>query len=199
MATKLILIRHGTTDWNLKSRYCSFTDIDINAKGKRQAKILYKRLKEDKIDKVYSSDKKRTFNFARIALRGLKIQKLAGLRELNFGIFEGLTHEELMKKYPKIYKKWLHNPFSITIPNGENLYNFKKRIVKTLKKIILLNKGKTIAVVSHAGPIKIFISEIFKKRGFLRVMPYSASLNIIEYKNGRAKIQLLNNTSYLNG
>lgn len=196
MATKLILIRHGATDWNLERRYSSFTDIDINDKGKKQARKLYKRLKREGIHKVYSSDRKRAFNFARIVLKGKKIQKLVGLGELNFGIFEGLTYEEIMKRYPKIYKRWLKDPFSIVIPNGEDLSNFKKRIVKTLKKIISLNKDKTIAVVCHGGAISIFINHILKSRNLWSQIPNIGGLSIIEYKNGRPKIQLLNDTTY---
>lgn len=199
MTTRLILIRHGLTDWNLRRKYCSFTDVDINNNGKKQAKLLYRRLKREKIDKVYSSDRKRAFNFARIALRGHKIKKLAELREFNFGIFEGLTYEKLIRRYPKIYKKWLNNPFSITIPDGENLNDFKERIKKILKKLIFLNKGKTIAVVSHAGPIKIFINGILNTNDFWKKIFPAASLNILEYEDGKIKVRLLNNTSYLNG
>ena len=104
-----------------------------------------------------------------------------------------------MKKYPKIYKKWLNDPLSVIVPDGETLWDFKKRVVKTLKEIISLNRNKTIAVVCHAGSIKIFTSSILKTRDFWKEMPDSASFNIIGYKNGKAKIRLLNDTSHLYG
>jgi len=62
MSTKVILIRHGETDWNYQKRYCGFSDIDLNEKGRQQARELYKRLNKEKVNKVYSSDMKEHFN-----------------------------------------------------------------------------------------------------------------------------------------
>jgi len=188
MPTRLILIRHGSTDWSKKKKYCGFSDVDLNDKGENEARKLYQKLSKEKIHRVYSSDSKRALHFARIAFRGLSVEKAPELRELNFGIFEGLTYEELMKKHPKIYKKWLNDPSVIAIPHGEDLRDFKKRVVKTLKKIIFLNKDKTIAVVCHGGAISIFINHILKAKKIWNQRPNLAGLSMIEYKNGKAKL-----------
>lgn len=197
MATKLILIRHAQTQGNFKKRYSGFMDISLNDEGRKQAAKLYKRLKKEEIHKVYSSDRKRAIQTAEIIFKGTKIEKIPHLREVHFGVFEGLTYKEIMERHPVIYKKWLNNPFSITIPKGEDLGNFKKRIVKALKKIVSLNKNKTIAVVSHGGAISIFINHILKSKDFWKQIPHPASLSIIEYKNRKRKIKLLNDTAHL--
>jgi broad specificity phosphatase PhoE len=224
MSTRLILIRHGETDWSIKKRYCSFVDIDINDKGKRQAEKLYRRLHKEEIHKVYSSDNKRTLNFARIAFKGFPIEKVPQLREMNFGIFEGLTYREIIKRYPKIYTRWLKKPFNIDIPDGESLSDFKKRVNRILKKIVSSNRNKTLVIVTHAGPIKIIISDILKSKDIWKINIDLASLNIIEFmpnvvtqkkllrdteaslqrqaafgERKKAKILLLNDTSYLDG
>ena len=196
MSIRLILIRHGSTDWSMKKKYCSFTDIDLNNKGKNEARKLYQRLNKEKIHKAYSSDAKRAFHFAKIALRGLTIEKIPELRELNFGIFEGLTYREIIKRYPEIYTRWLNDPFGVDIPSGESLCNFKKRVSKILKRINSLNRNKTIALVTHAGPIKIIINDILKSKKIWEITPDLASLNIIDFKNSKGKIQLFNDTSY---
>lgn len=175
MPTRIILIRHGETRWNLEKRYMGLKDIGLNDKGIKQAKKLKVRLIKEKISRVYSSDRKRAFKFAKIIFPALPIEKKAALREMNFGGFEGLTYKENMKKYPKLYSNWLNNPSSTTIPGGDSLYDFRKRIKRFLKKIISLNKNKTIALVTHGGPIRIIISE--------DVPP--ASVNIIEYRGGK--------------
>ena len=121
------------------------------------------------------------------------------MREMHFGILEGLTHDEILKKYPEVYSRWLKNPYSVTIPGGESMPGFKKRIIKALKKIIAGYKDKTVAVVCHGGAISVFITHILKTKDFWRNIPGSASLSIIEYKKKKPKIQLLNDTSHLEG
>jgi len=236
MPTKLILIRHGITEWNLKKRYCGFMDINLSEKGKKQAQRLNKRLKKENIPiyNVYSSDRKRALQTAKIVFKGFSVEKVSDLREMHFGVFEGLTYRQIIRKYPHIYRKWLDDPSCATIPGGENLSDFKKRVITALRKIIRFNRNKTVAVVSHGGAISIFLTDILKmeptsrrRRGgslgempkrpsvirtlkgtvlwprgikdFWRYIPSAASLTIVEYKNGKPKIRLLNDTAHLNG
>jgi len=197
MPTKIILIRHGETLWNLRKRYCGFIDASLNNKGKSQAAYLRSKLKGEKVHKVYSSDRKRAIQTAKIIFKDLEIEKIPDLREMHFGVFEGLTHREITKKYPGIYKKWLDEPFSVLIPAAEDLNSFKRRVVSVFKKIILLNHNKTIAVVCHGGTIGMFICNILKTKDFWKYMPSSGSLSIVEYKDGKSKIRLLNDVSHL--
>lgn len=197
MVTKLILIRHGSTNWNLEKRYCGFKDVDLSDKGKKEARCLYKRVKREEIHKVYSSDRKRALLTAKIIFKRIKIEKIPGLNEIRLGSFEGLTYDEIMKKYPQIYKKWLKDPFDVNIPNGENLNGFRKRVLCAFKKIISSNHNKTIAVVCHGGAISVFINHILKSKKIWNRIPNLASLSIIEHKNGKAKIRLFNDISHL--
>lgn len=199
MTTKLILIRHGATKWNLEKRYTGFSDLCLHYTGIEQAKLLCKRLKNEVIYKIYSSDRKRAIQTAKIIFKDRKIHKSANLRELHFGIFEGLNYKEIMEKYPVIYRKWLDNPFYINIPKGEKIKDFRKRIINSIKKIISANNGKTIAIVSHGGAISIFINHILKSKNFWKTIPGSASLSIVEFNNNKFKIKNLNDISHLNG
>jgi len=130
MSTKVILIRHGETDWSYQKRYCGFTDIDLNEKGRQQARRLLKRLSKEKIHKVYSSDMKRTLQFAKTVFKDLPVEELLDLREMNFGIFEGLTYKDIMEKYPKVYREWLGNPLDIIVPRGESLKTLLRQSIK---------------------------------------------------------------------
>ena len=197
MSTRLILIRHGQTDSNLKRRYSGFLDVDINATGRKQARRLAGRLKDEAIHKVYVSDRKRALSTARIAFKGFKIETVPDLREMHFGIFEGLTFSQIMRRYPRIYKQWLHDPFRVIIPEGESLREAKVRVARAIKKIILDNPHKTIAVVSHGGAISLFLMSVFKSRNFWRQIPGSASITEVEYESGKPKIRLVNDTSHL--
>jgi broad specificity phosphatase PhoE len=197
--TRIILIRHGQTNLNLRKRYCGWTDISLNIHGKKQAEKLSRRIKGESVHKVYSSDRKRALETAGIIFKGTVIEKVPDLREIHFGIFEGKNHKELIKKEPRVYKKWLKRPLQELIPGGESFTGFKKRIIAAFKKIVLHNKGKTIAVVSHGGAISVILNNILKSEDFWKAIPGSASLTIIEYKCNKADIVLFNDTSHLDG
>ena len=147
--------------------------------------------------RVYSSDRKRALETAEIIFKGTIIERVPDLREIHFGIFEGKNHKEILKKEPRIYKKWLKRPFNVAIPGGESFVDFRKRIITAFKKIVLHNKGKTIAVVCHGGAISVILNNILKSDDFWKAMPGSASLSIIEYKNTKAEIAVFNDISHL--
>ncbi|PIQ89873.1 MAG: hypothetical protein COV72_00840 [Candidatus Omnitrophica bacterium CG11_big_fil_rev_8_21_14_0_20_42_13] len=197
MITRLILIRHGQTEWNLNKRYCGHTDIGLNLKGRRQAKKLRGRLKGERVDKIYTSDLKRAVESAMILFPRGKIQKKAGLREIHFGIFEGMTHKQILKNLGAPYKKWLKDPYKNHAPGGEKLSEFKKRVVKAFQNIVCSNLNKNIAVVCHGGVISVFITHILKRKNFWEHIPKSASVSVIEYKNGKPRVDLFNNMIYL--
>ncbi len=189
MVTRLVLIRHGITQWNREGRYCGCKDIGLSREGVLQAKRLAKKLEFDKFDKIYSSDKKRALQTARIIFNKAKITKVSGLREINFGALEGLRHKEIMKKYALVYKKWLDDPYQVCIPGQEPISVFKKRVNKAIKNIASVNSGKNLAIVCHGGVIAIFISSILKDKNFWRYVPAATSMTVIEYKNGKPRIQ----------
>jgi broad specificity phosphatase PhoE len=197
MPTKLILIRHAVTSWNQKKKYCGFMDIGISTKGKVQARLLKKRLMQEKAHKVYSSDRKRAIETAEIIFERMRIGITPSLREMHFGILEGLTHNEALKRDAKAYKRWLKEPYKVRIPQGESLSGFKKRVVGAFKKIISLNHNKTVAVACHGGTIGIFVAYLLKSKDFWKHIPGSASITVIEYKNKKPAILLLNDMRHL--
>ncbi len=188
MTTKLILIRHGITAWNKQGRYCGYKDVGLSRQGKVQAVKLRERINNISFDRIYCSDRKRALQTARIIFKKAKIARVSALREINFGVLEGLKHDEIMEKYPKAYKEWLADPYKGRIPRAEPMQVFKKRVGGAIKKIIRSNRGKTIAVVCHGGVIAIFVSSILKSRDFWSYVPSPASVTIVEYKDNKFKL-----------
>ena len=195
--TRLILIRHGLTLWNKSGRYCGCKDVALSKEGKAQAKRLSKFLKDAKFDKIYSSDRKRALQTARIIFRQAKIVKAPLLREIDFGVLEGLRHKEILLKYPDFYRKWIKDPYQNCIPQAESMNAFKKRVNRGIARIVRLNPGKELAIVCHGGVISILISSILKKKNFWKYVPKGASLTVVEYKNGYSKIKKFNETKHL--
>ncbi len=195
--TRLILIRHGLTLWNKSGRYCGCKDVALSKEGKAQAKRLSNLLKDAKFDKIYSSDRKRALQTARIIFKKAKIVKAPLLREINFGAIEGLRHKDILKKYPVIYRNWIKDPYKTCLPKAEPMNEFKKRVIQGITRIVRLNPGKELAIVCHGGVISILIGSILKKNNFWKYVPKGASLTVVEYKNGLPKIKKFNETKHL--
>lgn len=185
LGMKLILIRHGLTDDNLKKRYCGFGNVSLNRKGKDQAQKIKMKLKKYRVDKVYCSDLKRSWQTARIIFKkSCPIAKRKNLREINFGIWEGLTFKQIIKKYPAIYKKWLKDPFSVDIPQGEKTKHFIRRVEREIKNIIKNNTQKTVAIVSHYGVMRVILNKSLgiRKKNFFKIAWVPQAPYIIDCK-----------------
>lgn len=197
--TRLVLIRHGVTKWNKEGRYCGRKDIGLSDEGRDQVRFLFKKLNTAGFGKIYCSDRKRAAETARILFKGEKIIPRRGLREINFGVLEGLRHEEIMKKYGNVYEKWLKDCFKNRIPGAEPMDVFKKRVESAFTGIIRSNPGKTIAIVCHGGVIGMFVKGILRNKDFWSCIPSPASVTIIEHEKGRHKLKKFNDTAYLKG
>jgi alpha-ribazole phosphatase len=181
MQTRVILIRHGETDWNFQRRYLSFSDIDINATGRKQISSAQANLEGESVEKVYASDRKRALTSAGLLFKGLNIEASMDLREMDFGMFEGLRYEDIKEKYKDIYDAWILDPRKTTIPDGEAFAAFESRVMNKLRLITQDNLGTTVAVVTHGGVIRLILSNVLKASKFWDVkMVKPASVTIIE-------------------
>ena len=161
---KLIITRHGQTEGNKRNILQGSTDIPLSDEGKEQAKKLALRLKEHKIEYIYTSPLKRALETANAIKKYYPNAKLViedELKEMNFGIFEGLTHDECKVKYKKLTEERERNKFYYKIPNGESYEEVAFRVLKVLKKII--DSGKDTIIVAHASVNKLFFMKLLNK------------------------------------
>ena len=160
---RVILIRHGETDYTLKGRRCGQRDIPLSQKGARQAGELHDLFKKMMVDSIYCSDLKRSYQTAQIVFRGKHIKQRKMLREIDFGSFAGLTYAQIKRKYPRAYKIFKKRPMDSLIPSGENMSDFAERITKAIDSILNKEKGKTVALVCHIHAIRIMILHLIKE------------------------------------
>lgn len=183
--TKLLLIRHAETDDNLNKRYCGFSNPPLNVFGIAQAKNLARQLKDFEVTAVYASSLLRATQTAEIVFPDFEIKTMPEFQEYNFGIFEGLTHSEIVENYPTLYRDWISNPSNILLPKSERFEEFKKRVYGALSSIISLNKNKTIALISHSGPIRLILCEVrgLSLEKFWEVSQRNATFSVIDYSD----------------
>ncbi len=153
LATELILIRHGETDWNRELRFQGHIDVPLNDMGHEQARRLGLRLAAETVQHLVSSDLMRAQQTAAPAARqlGLDVVTSAALREQHFGLVEGLRAEEIQRLHPRAWEQWLEFREDHAMPEGETARAFHARIVGALGSIASAHAGQRVLVVTHGG------------------------------------------------
>ncbi len=198
----LILVRHGETEWNAQRRYQGQTDIPLSALGKRQAELAAERLVGRKIDAVYASDLKRAWETATAIAEksGLSITPEPRLREMNFGLLEGMTFEEGQAKYPEMIAAWLED-YNQPPKGGERFDEFTARIVSLLDELKGKHDGEIILLVAHGGPLGELLRLVLdlppKGRRYFKIE--NTSLSEVQIYDGHIALRKLNDTCHLEG
>lgn len=161
--TYLFLIRHGETPWTKERRFQGSTNTHLTPRGKKQAAAVARLLKTYAIDHLYTSDLWRAQETAALISKATSKKAVPDkrIRELGFGRWEGRTVFELLKDKKSGYAHWCKGK-RVTPPGGETLNAFQKRVGFFLKEITRRHQDKKIAIVTHGGPVKIFLYEALK-------------------------------------
>ncbi len=156
---RLLLIRHGETDWNASGRYQGQLDIPLNAAGQRQAIRVAERLSSRPISALYTSDLARALETAEaIAQRqGVDVRAETRLRELNFGAWQGLTYHQIDEQDHEKLVWWNHDRVNRAPPDGESLGTMAARVQDLLDEILDAYADGTVAWVSHGGTIRVVL------------------------------------------
>jgi broad specificity phosphatase PhoE len=194
--TRLYLARHGETTLSSEFRYVGHMDVDITENGVVQMHKLKDRLKNECLNAVYSSDLIRTKKGAEIIASCHDIEPTAckEFREINLGIWEGLTREEIIEKYPDEYRERLGNLGYSGIKKGESFHDLQKRVMKKLTSVLNELKGKNILLVAHGGVNRVILFDVLKLDLQLlpRIDQTYGCLNIIDYYEDGPVVKLVN-------
>ena len=154
--TELLLIRHGETDWNRALRFQGQVDIPLNGVGHTQAQRVCDHLLTTdwgQAAQVYSSDLLRARQTAEAFASALSrdCRPRAGLREQNFGVFDGLSALDIQAQYPELWAQWRCFQADFTLPQGESTRQFHARVMAELEGIAHAHGGERVVVVTHGG------------------------------------------------
>lgn len=149
--TRLILVRHGETVWNRERRMQGHRDSPLSEHGKWQADRVARRLAQQSFAALYSSDLGRAYLTAKSVsdATGHEIVADAELRERHFGVFEGLTVEEISSGYPDEYLRFKSRDPDYAVPGGESARAFRDRCIACLERIARRHAGDDVVVVTH--------------------------------------------------
>ena len=196
---ELILVRHGETLWNREKRVQGISNIGLSEFGIIQAKKLGECLKDKNIESIHSSPVKRAYQTAKLIgeFHDVKIETDEGLMELNQGDFEGLTLSELWEKHTSFLRRWMADPASVVMPNGESLTELQNRSWNVIEDIA--KKSKNTLVVSHNFTIITVLCKVqnINLSQFRRIRVDVASKTFVEIGPGGIVVKLLNDTCHL--
>ncbi len=190
---RLILMRHGESEMNKAKCYCGSLNPELTEKGIEQCKNSREMLKAYDYDMIYASDLKRAKKTAEIAnYKNLPIVEAQELREKNFGIFEGLTNDEIFEKYPEEAKEWFDNLDDFDFRVGETGHDFHKRLVSFAEENF--NLEKNILVVSHWGVVNTLISHYLAgdRSLFWKFSVRNAGFAVFDFQAGCCVLSALN-------
>jgi broad specificity phosphatase PhoE len=151
--SRLLILRHGETDYNRQGRYQGSTDIELNEQGLVQARQAAADLARVPLDQIVSSPLRRALETARIVAEsaGTEVETMAEFAERNMGAFEGLTRDQIHQRYPE-YDGWMvTRQFYAAPPDGESLLDFSIRLTTGLEILKGLYSQQNILLVCHGG------------------------------------------------
>ena len=207
---RLLLVRHGETEWNRQSRYQGQIDVPLNQNGVLQSNKVADLIKDVSIDKAFSSSLLRAKETTEIILKHHKdvdIELKDGFKEIIHGAWEGKTNIEIEREFPGELQRWHETPEQIKMPDGESLQQVCLRTIEVYNSIIetaLKNKFSTVLIVAHGVTNQILLCHILGlSADFIwNFRQSNCCLNVIDYPQGLDSfpvVQGINITSHLTG
>lgn len=195
-STRLYLMRHGQVADGHTHRFHGNNDIGLSPEGEQQLTRLAQQLQSVPLAAIYSSNLRRSRDgAARLCQgRGLEPQPIPALREIHFGIWEGLTFQEIAERYPEHLASRLQDISNFRIPGGESLMDVRDRVVPFLKEMVAAHPGQPLALVAHAGVNRVILCEALSLplENVFRLDQNYGCLNIIDYFPDFTLVRLLN-------
>ena len=155
--TRIIAIRHGETAWNVDTRIQGHLDIPLSANGRWQAKRLADALRDEPVKAIYASDLTRAWETAEYIGQAhrLAVIKEVGLRERDFGDFEGKTFAEIELLLPEQSQRWRKRDPEFYPSGGETLVTLRARVLEAAVRVAAQHPGEQIALVGHGGVMDV--------------------------------------------
>jgi alpha-ribazole phosphatase/probable phosphoglycerate mutase len=204
MVTTLYLIRHGETEGGEVRRYKGTIDVPLSEKGLRQMEQISKYIVEKGgkgglMSAVYCSDLTRAIRSAEIVAEPYSLKPIivSSLRERNFGLWEGMSFDEIMEKYPLEFDAWAGNPLKFSPMEGESTLAMRDRVIQAMSEIMENHNKENISIVAHGGVNRIILCHILgiPLENIFRIEQDYGAVNIIEFWDKYPVVKLLNGSS----
>lgn len=199
--TRVYLVRHGETTWNIERRYQGALDSPLSARGREQSRRTRDALREVPLRAVYSSPLARAVETARVIAEphDLPVTPLEALHEIRVGQWEGLTVAEIEANYAEAASRWYRAPHLAQIPGGETVPAMRARAEAAVEEIRRRHAGEAVGVVAHGGVNKTIILTVLGAplSSYWRIRQHNGGITVLEWEGGQARVLILNATAHL--
>jgi alpha-ribazole phosphatase len=199
----VILVRHGETAWNRREVFRGRADVELNQRGRAQAQAVAASLKKREVAAVYSSPLRRAIETAQAIARphNIPVRVEQGFIDFDYGSWQGMQHDEVRRRYPKLYQDWIERPHTVRIEGGESLRMVRRRAMNALRNLAEQHPEETVVIVAHRVVNKVILCAVLglDNSHFWRVRQDTCALNILEWSRDQWAVQLLNDTCHLKG
>jgi broad specificity phosphatase PhoE len=211
---RLVLVRHGETEWNRNGQFQGQIDVPLNDNGRAQGEKAAEFLKSVTLDAAYTSYMARPKETAEIVLKhhpGLTLHEVNDLREISHGEWEGRFEADIEASYPGMLHQWQTEPETVQMPDGENLKQIWHRAILAWKEIVEAHSPQgdddpvqTVLVVAHDAINKAILCHVvgLGTEAFWRFKQGNGAVSVIDYPNGIDSAPVLNAaniTTHLSG
>ncbi len=202
--TRIVLVRHGQTEWNRVERFRGRADVPLNETGLAQAEATGKRVAvEWQPSAIYASPLSRAVKTAAAIARhfDLPVQIHHGIADIDYGQWQGLTPDEVKERWPEIHHAWYSAPHTMRIPGGETLDDLRTRGMAAVKELAVRHAGQTIVLVGHTVINRIILLGALGlgNERFWRLRQDTCAINVFEADDGEFTLVSLNDTCHLRG
>jgi 2,3-bisphosphoglycerate-dependent phosphoglycerate mutase len=167
--SKLVLLRHGESQWNLENRFTGWVDVPLSPKGEQEAKAAGQKLAGTTFDRAYTSVLKRAIDTLAIVLgvigqTGLPIEQDKALNERMYGELQGLNKAETVQKYGEQQVKIWRRSYDVPPPGGESLKDTADRVLPYYEQHIRpqILAGKNILIAAHGNSLRALVMQLDK-------------------------------------
>lgn len=200
----IYLTRHGETEWNKAGRLQGWSDSPLTEKGRRDATLLGKRIRDLQIDTIYTSPLPRAMQTTNLIMqeKNIPVYEVDAFKEIFFGDWEGKIKEEIEVNYLQQFSNFWNAPhrYDHTLHNGESLDDFKKRVEEALKGIVEGPSNQSVLIVAHAVVLKATISYFLNlplERLWDTPFFHGGSLTIVKWDGEKFYLEMVGDTSHM--
>jgi len=202
--TRIILVRHGETEWNRVERFRGQADVPLNETGLAQAEATARRIAAEwQLVAVYSSPLSRAVKTAQAIAQqfDLPVHTHRGLTDINYGQWQGLTPDEARERWPEMVDAWYHTPETARIPDGETLNHVRVRTMDAVRELAGRHPGKSIVLVAHTVVNRAILLSVLGLRNhrFWRLGQGTCAINVLELDGDEFTLVSMNDTCHLKG
>jgi len=200
--TRIILVRHGQTEWNRVERFRGRADVPLNETGLAQAEAAGKRVAAEwQPVAVYSSPLSRAVKTAEAIAKhfNLLVQIHDGLADIDYGQWQGLTPDEARERWPAALHAWYNEPEVARIPGGETLADLRVRGMAAVNELAARHAGQTIVLVGHTVINRAILLGVLglSNERFWHLRQDTCAINVFEVENRDFTLVSLNDTCHL--